>query len=93
MAASISAADRLSELLAARALEDLAGAERAELEELAARFPGADLDAFERVAASLAVAGLRVEPMPEELRARVEADARAWRADCRAHRGGAQPET
>lgn len=83
MAASISNADRFSELLAARALEGLADAEQAELEELTARFPGADLDAFERVAACLAVAGLRVEPMPAALRARVEADARAWLADRR----------
>jgi len=80
MAAFISDADRFRELLAAHALEGLAGAEKAELEELTARFPGADLAAFERVAACLALAGLRVEPMPEELRARVEADGRAWLA-------------
>lgn len=83
MAAFIPAADRFSELLAARALEGLAGPEQAELEELTARFPGADLDALDRVAACLAVSGLRVEPMPAALRARVEADARAWLADRR----------
>lgn len=80
MSARIPAEDRFRELLAARALEGLAGAEQAEFEELAARFSGADLDALERVAASLALAGLRVEPMPSALRARVEADARAWLA-------------
>lgn len=92
MAAFIPAEDRFSELLAARALEGLAGPEQAELEELTARFPGADLDAFDRVAACLAVSGLHVEPLPAALRARVEADARAWLAGRRAHRGGAQPE-
>lgn len=85
MAASISDADRFRELLAAHALEGLAGAEQAELEELTARFPGADLAAFERVAACLALAGLRVEPMPAALRARVEADARAWLDGRRVH--------
>lgn len=92
MAASIPDSDRFSELLAARALEGLAGAEQAELAELTARFPGADLDAFERVAACLALAGLRVEPMPAALRARVEADGRAWLAGRRVREPTVAPD-
>lgn len=42
------------------------------------RYPEFESDEMERVAASVALAGLRVEPMPAALRTRIEADAEAW---------------
>jgi hypothetical protein len=81
MAARIPADDRMSELLAKRALEGLSAAEHEELQGLAARFPGVDMEAFDRVAALLEISSLRIEPMPAALRARIEAEA-----------PGAQPE-
>lgn len=78
MAARLPDDERLCDLLAARATEGLGPAEQEELNELTANYPGLDPEEFDRVAASLAVAGLRVEPMPAALRARVEADAEAW---------------
>jgi hypothetical protein len=78
MAARLPDDERLQELLAARASEGLSPAEQEELRDYIDRYPAADLDEFDRVAASIALAGLRVEPMPAALRARIEAEARAW---------------
>lgn len=78
MAARLPDDDRLSELLATRAIEGLGDAEQAELNDLSASHPEFDPDDFDRVAASLALSGLRIEPMPAQLRARIEADAQAW---------------
>lgn len=80
MAARTAARDRFSDLLVARAVEGLDAAGQAELNALSTSFPDVDRDAFDRVAASLALSGLRVEPMPAVLRARIEADAEAWLA-------------
>jgi hypothetical protein len=68
---------RALDLMALRAVEGLDPAGRAELDRLTRDDPGLDPDALERVAASLAVAGLQIEPMPPRLRDRVEAQARA----------------
>jgi hypothetical protein len=81
MAARIPEDERLCDLLTLRAIEGLSEEERKELQELAANHPEFDPDEFDRVAASLALAGLRVEPMPAALRARIEADAKAWFAE------------
>jgi len=81
MAARLPDDERLADLLATRAIEGLSGPEQEELNDYTVRFPDTDLDEFERVAASLALSGLRIEPMPAALRARVEADARTWFAD------------
>jgi hypothetical protein len=70
--------DRLLELMATRAVEGLSAAEEKELEQLAARYPELDLDELDAVAASLSLSGLKFEPMPADLRARVEADAEDW---------------
>ncbi len=78
MAAWLPDDERLCDLLAARATEGLDPAEQEELKQLSTRYPDLDPDEFDRVAASLALAGLRVEPIPAALRARVEADAEAW---------------
>jgi len=59
--------DRLLELMAQRATEGLADTESREFEELAAREPGADLDAFEYAAAAFQLAFLDIEPLPEEV--------------------------
>lgn len=80
MAARFPDDDRLSDLLATRAIEGLNDAEQSELNDLAAHHVDFDPEDFDRVAASLALSGLRVEPMPAKLRARVEADAEAWLA-------------
>lgn len=78
MAARLPDDERLCDLLAARATEGLDPAEQDELNQLTAKYSDFDPDEFDRVAASLAVSGLRVEPMPTALRARIEADAQAW---------------
>ena len=78
MAARNTADERLYDLLSLRVVEGLEPAEQEELRQLTASHPEVDPDAFERVAAALAIAGLPVEPMPAGLRARVEADAAAW---------------
>lgn len=78
MAARLPDDERLCDLLAARATEGLDPAEQEELKQLSARYPELDPDEFDRVAASIALAGLRVEPMPAALRTRIEADAEAW---------------
>jgi hypothetical protein len=73
-------AARLAELMARRAVEGLSAAEYEELEVLSARYPAVDPEALERAAAALVLCGLRIEPMPAGLRARIEADARAFLA-------------
>jgi hypothetical protein len=78
MAARVPDDDRLQDLLTARATEGLDPAEQEELNELTSNYPEFDPDELDRVAASLAMSGLRVEPMPTALRARIEADAQAW---------------
>jgi len=75
MAARLPENDRLCDLLATRATEGLSPAEQEELNDLAANYPNLDPDELDRVAASLAVLGLSIEPMPATLRARIEADA------------------
>jgi hypothetical protein len=72
--------ERLQELLALQAVEGLDEHEKQELARFRTRYPQLDADAFERVAASLALVALEREPMPAALRARVEADAAAWLA-------------
>jgi hypothetical protein len=78
MAARLPEDERLVDLLATRAIEGLSGPEQDELNDYTARYPDTDMDQFDRVAASLALSGLRIEPMPAPLRARIEADAHAW---------------
>ncbi|MFU8821020.1 MAG: anti-sigma factor domain-containing protein [Gammaproteobacteria bacterium] len=78
MAARLPDDEHLADLLATRAVEGLSGPEQDELNDYTARYPDTDLDQLDRIAASLALSGLRVEPMPASLRARIEADARAW---------------
>jgi hypothetical protein len=78
MAARLPENDHLCDLLAMRAIEGLSPAEQDELNDLAANYPDLDPDELDRVAASLAVSGLRLEPMPAALRARIEADAEAF---------------
>lgn len=78
MAAQLPEDERLADLLATRAIEGLSGPEQEELNDYRACYADTDLDEFDRVAASLALAGLRIEPMPAALRARIEADAHAW---------------
>ena len=86
MAARVPDDERLDDLLATRAIERLSPAEQEELNEFTARYPDADFDSLERVAASLAISGLRIEPLPAALRARIEADAEALLS------GRAQPQ-
>lgn len=76
-------ADRLHDLLADRATQYLSGDERAELKSLLAARP--DVDEFELDSAA-AAAGLswiapELEPMPDDLRSRVEVSAVAWLAE------------
>jgi hypothetical protein len=87
MAARVPDDERLDDLLATRAIERLSPAEQEELNEFTARYPDADFDSLERVAASLAISGLRIEPLPAALRARIEADAELLLS------GRAQPQT
>lgn len=78
MAARLPEDERLCDLLAARATEGLDPAEQEELDQLSANYPELDPDELDRVAASLALSGLRIDPLPPALRARIEADAQAW---------------
>jgi hypothetical protein len=72
-------ADRLHELLAARALGDLTGTEQRDLDVLLERSPGEDSDVYERTVAVLQVALLgELDPMPAGLRARLDDGARAF---------------
>jgi len=77
MAARIPDDERFADLLVTRVIDGLSATEQEELNEFTARYPDADLDSLERVAASLALSGLRIEPMPASLRARIQADAEA----------------
>lgn len=81
MAAQFPTDERLWDLLVTRTTEGLEPAEQQELHELTANYPDFDPDELDRVAASLAVSGLRIEPPPATLRARIEADAQAWFAN------------
>ena len=78
MAARLPDDERLCDLLVARVTEGLDPVEQHELNDLSAKFPDFDPDALDRVAASLVLSGLKIEPMPATLRARIEADAQAW---------------
>jgi hypothetical protein len=70
-------ADRLHELLAARALGDLTGEEQVELDGLLARAPDEDTEIYERTLTALQIALLgQPEPMPESLRERLAMGAR-----------------
>lgn len=63
--------ERLNELLAERALVGLAPSEEAELTSLLHEFPDTDVEAFERTAATIALAAVPFEPMPASLTARL----------------------
>ena len=78
MAARLPEDERLQDLLVLRAVEGLDVSEAQELDALVLRSPGVDTDAFERVAAAVALVGLRVEPMPDAVRVRVQAGADAY---------------
>ena len=85
--------ERLHELLATRAVEGLDDAEQRELAEFEARYPGLDDEALDRAAAAVALAGLRVEPLPAALRNRLEADAETWLRGSAGAQGPAAPRT
>ncbi len=69
--------ERLSDLLVKQTTEGLSSQEQAELDRLMARHRDADPELIERVAAALALAGkLDDEPLPADLRRRVEAEGR-----------------
>lgn len=76
-----SKADRLEELLVLRATQPLSSAERAELEALLETEVASDTGIFDRVAAAIHVAAIRVAPirtrhtLPTALRARLEQQA------------------
>ncbi|MBX3403625.1 MAG: anti-sigma factor [Phycisphaeraceae bacterium] len=74
--------DRLLELLADRAVQNLSPAEQDELEAVSAAFEGFDLDCMDRTAAALA-AGLAAQdaaPVPAAVRQRLKASGAAWAA-------------
>lgn len=64
--------DRLIELLVKRASEGVSAQEQAEIDRLSATQKPADRESFERAAAALALAGIDEEPMPANVRARLE---------------------
>jgi hypothetical protein len=69
--------ERLVDLLVKQTTEGLAPAEKAELERLMTRHRDADPELLERVAAAVALAGhIEDEPMPADLRRRIEAEGR-----------------
>ena len=71
--------ERLVDLLVKQTTDGLVPAEEAELARLMTRHGDADPELIERVAAALALAGnLEDEPLPADLRRRVEADGRKW---------------
>jgi hypothetical protein len=84
MAARFLQDDRLAELLTDRAVEGLDPGAQRELERLAAQYPDYDEEALDEVAAALALNGLRVEPLPPHLRARVESAAQSYFASAQA---------
>jgi hypothetical protein len=74
------AADRLDELLVARATEGLDAAEQRELEELLASRPDVDAEGFERAAAAVHLAAIfaaaaPADAMPRALRERLASSA------------------
>lgn len=70
--------ERLHDLLADRALVGLSQAEEMELVGLLAQFPDTDIDALERAAAATLLASLdHLEPMPEDLAAKLHQQAGA----------------
>lgn len=91
MAAQLPYDERLLELLSLRAIEGLDDAEQEEVQRLGSAYPEFDAEELDRAAAALVLAGLRPEPMPATLRARVEADAEAYFARGRAAAAGATP--
>ncbi|MCB9883633.1 MAG: anti-sigma factor [Planctomycetes bacterium] len=66
---------RVDELLADRALFGLDRESDRELQRLLDEFDSIDVEALDRTAASCALAGLAIEPMPIELRQRIVRDA------------------
>lgn len=85
--------ERLHDLLATRAVEGLDAEEQRELAEFETRYPGLDAEALDRAAAAVALAGLRVEPLPASLRGRLEADAETWLRGGAAEPADAAPQT
>jgi hypothetical protein len=78
--------ERLLDLLAARASEGLSPAEQSELDALLRQHPDVDADAFETTAAAIDLAFARAEStetegLPDDLRARLLADATAAPAE------------
>jgi hypothetical protein len=74
--------ERLVDLLVKQTTEGLAPAEQAELDRLMTRHGDADSELVERVAAAVALAGqLDDEPMPADLRRRIESEGRKVVAD------------
>ncbi|HEY8074987.1 MAG TPA: anti-sigma factor [Labilithrix sp.] len=69
--------ERLFDLLSDRALVGLSADEESELVALMAQEPGIDIESFERAASAVALAGLKLEPMPEKLAQRIEVEANA----------------
>ena len=71
---------RAEDLLVAKAIEGLASAEEAELEDLLARHSGIDAMSVELAAAAIDLADAQKirEPLPDSLRAKLLADARAY---------------
>ncbi len=67
--------ERLNDLLSDRALVGLSPDEESELTALLAQESGVDVASFERAASAIALAGMKLEAMPEKLRNRVEAEA------------------
>lgn len=73
------AADRLDELLVARATEGLAPAEQRELERLLAERPEADAEGYERAAAAIALAALGAPgALPAAVRERLARSAESF---------------
>ena len=68
--------ERLAELLVQEVTDGLSTNERAELDRLLAAHPDAERDALEHTAAALLIAGTEIEPLPPDLRAKLEVAAR-----------------
>lgn len=75
--------ERLLDLLAEKALQGLSQGDSRELESLLLEFPDIDALEFERAAATVAMLGLDHDPMPDQVRDKVERDAIGWMADQR----------
>ncbi len=78
MSAPFPGEGRITDLLVLRAIEGLDCEGEEELEQLAGQQVIEDADAFDRVAASLALNQLEPEPLPEQLRKRIARDADIW---------------